>query len=112
MLEHDCVAAPLDDDERVEALGDLRDILHEIEAHDDDYGHRYGLVLAALMIANLGGLQAGIQVDAAEPGWVVASIELPTGQVGWHMPIHAQPYDGHSTEEKYARVRKFIEEAA
>jgi len=47
MLERDCVAAPLDDDERVEALGDLRDT-----------------------------------------------------------------YDGHSTPEKYARVRKFIEEAS
>lgn len=111
MIDHeDCVAAPPDEQDRAEMMDDLREILHEVEAHDTDYEVRYNLVFAALMMAAAAGLEAGIQVDDAQPGWVVACIELPTGPVGWHMPVHKKPYDGHSTEEKYRRVRDFIEE--
>ena len=55
-------------------------------------------------------------VDAAEPDWPVLYIQLPTGQLSWHIAPEDVPlfthvrrdpaveWDGHSTEEKYARL--------
>jgi len=51
--------------------------------------------------------------------WTVC-IELPTGQATWHIPewdlhlfrgietAHENIWDGHTTEEKYVRVRKLL----
>lgn len=56
-------------------------------------------------------------VDDAEPGWTKAVyIDLPSGQASWHIPDHeipdlfghlqesGEPWDGHTTEEKYERL--------
>lgn len=86
---------------------DLKEMLTEIEEHDQDYEPRYVLVLLALAAAASCGLPAGFAIDPAEPDWPVAFIELPTGQVSWHMPAHKTPY-GHSTPEKYERTRAFV----
>lgn len=57
-----------------------------------------------------------IQPDPAEPDWPVLYIQLPTGQCTWHIResdielfAHVrrdvyEPWDGHTTEEKYERV--------
>lgn len=58
--------------------------------------------------------------EKAEEGWKhVVYIELPTGQCSWHVPdfiLHwykhleisdTVEYDGHTTEEKYERVKAF-----
>lgn len=63
------------------------------------------------------GFYAGIGLDKdGEPGWQhVVYIELPSGQVSWHVPDteiylfshlgeYVLPYDHHTTEEKYKRV--------
>ena len=54
--------------------------------------------------------------DPAEPDWAVVTINLPTGQVTWHVApddmdlfghvaaTGTDLFDGHSTEEKYARL--------
>lgn len=81
--------------------------LRNIEKYDTTYDQRYRWVFGALYAALLAGLDAGVKVDPAEPGWPVVYIELPTGQVSWHMPEHGRPWDGHSTEEKYARCREY-----
>lgn len=39
----------------------------------------------------------------------VVYIELPTGQVSWHMPEHPRAWDGHSTSLKYRRIRQFVD---
>ena len=82
--------------------------LHEIMAHDTDYPVRYGLVLHAMAAAHSAGYRTGIAIDPAEPAWPVVYIELPTGQVSWHMPAHGDAYDGHTTSEKYFRVQRWI----
>ena len=89
-------------------LDALKRALAAIEKHDTDYVVRYGLVLDALGYAGHLGYVAGIALDPAEPEWPVVYIELPTGQVSWHMPRYANDFDGHTTEEKYARIREFI----
>ncbi len=90
----------------------LRRVLREIKASDTDYERRYSLVLLAVSHANRLGYRAGFRIDPAEPEWPVAYIELPTGQVSWHMPQHPHTWDGHSTEEKYARIDAFLGEVA
>lgn len=54
--------------------------------------------------------------DPAEPDWAVVTVSLPTGQACWHVApgdmdlfgfvpaSDAELWDGHSTEEKYARL--------
>lgn len=88
--------------------GDLADLLAAIERFDTDYPIRQALVLTALAQAYACGLKAGVRIDPAEPEWPVAYVELPSGQVSWHMPQHDRPFDGHSTEEKYRRCAEFI----
>lgn len=82
--------------------------LEQIEAHDTDYAKRYDLVWTAVMYARLLGYPAGVRIDPAEPDWPVVHIELPTGQVTWHMPQHETEWDGHDTAEKYRRCNEFV----
>jgi hypothetical protein len=93
-----------DNDARLAAL------LILIEAHDTDYAERYALVIDALSVARKAGCLVGFRIDPESPEWPVAYIELPTGQVSWHMPQHETPWDGHDTAEKYRRCRAFVEE--
>lgn len=79
-------------------------LLVSIQANDQKYEVRYGLVLQAVAYAHSLGLKAGYRIDPAEPEWPVAYIELPTGQITFHLPQHSVAWDGHSTEEKYRRV--------
>lgn len=90
----------------------LADELRAIEAHDTDYSLRYGLVLHALYLAWECGYPAGLRIDPNEQEWPCAYIELPTGQVSWHMPQHTEAWDGHSTATKYARIREFRDSLA
>lgn len=89
------------------AYAALKSTLALIEQNDTNYAIRYGLVLRALSLAVQCGYAAGIALDSNDPDWPVAYIELPSGQVSWHMPKHSVEYDGHSTEEKYTRIRMF-----
>lgn len=99
---------------RVYSPGQLAALLAAIEANDEKYEPRYGLVLDAVALAHRLGYSAGFRIDPAEPEWPVAYIELPMpdgspGQVTWHLPQHATVYDGHTTAEKYARCNRYIE---
>lgn len=82
-------------------------LLDQIEQHDTDYERRYRLVLQLVLVARDAGFPAGFRIDPSEPEWPVATVELPTGQVSWHMPQHEQPWDGHDTATKYERCRTF-----
>lgn len=78
---------------------------------DSVYRERAHLVahLAAIYPAALG-------MDPAEPDWAVVYIDTAEGQLSWHIspddmdlfahvsPVHNVEWDGHSTEEKYARL--------
>ncbi|MEV7389595.1 hypothetical protein [Streptomyces sp. NPDC091215] len=82
---------------------------------DGAYRERAHLValLAALYPAHIG------YTDPAAINWLVVTIETPTGQMSWHIaerdrdlfehvrlvPSVHNVWDGHSTEEKYARLR-------
>lgn len=81
---------------------------------DSVYRERAHLVahLAALYPSHIG------HTDPAEPDWAVVVIEAPGGQLSWHVSPDdmdlfghvkptgpdSRPWDGHSTDEKYARL--------
>ena len=87
------------------------DVILQAEAAND-YDYRNLLVYEAMTLALRMDLKAGIRIDLAEPDWPVAYIELPTGQITYHLPRHDTPWDGHTTEEKNRRIRKFIMDIA
>lgn len=71
---------------------------------------RNRLILYAISAAVTEGVPVGILIDPAEPEWPCVMFELPgIGQVGWHVPQHRHPYDGHDTRTKYERIRAFQE---
>jgi hypothetical protein len=82
--------------------------LKKIEENDQNYQTRYGLVLKAMLQAQQIGYPTGIRIDPQEPEWPVAYIELPTGQVSWHMPPHEKAWDGHDTPTKYDRIDDYF----
>ena len=84
----------------------LREILGH--ARQGDYAARECGVLMAVAEARALGYEAGFRIDPAEPEWPVAFIQLPTGQVSWHMPQFPLEWDGHTTEEKNARIVSFF----
>lgn len=84
------------------AIG-LFDMIHS-------YDDRNRCVVKAVWLALHQGLRAGFRLDEKEPEWPVAFIELPTGQVSWHLPQHSSAWDEHTSEEKQARCLQFIRE--
>lgn len=89
-----------------------------------DYHGRYTLVLIAIGLAAQLGYPTGFDVDLRvdPPGFpIVAYIEIPEEetqelgvpwvwhQLSWHMPVHINPYDGHTTPEKYRLIQHYIE---
>jgi hypothetical protein len=75
----------------------------------DAYFDRNQAVMALARLAQKQGYRVGLVVDPQEPDWPVLMIDLPMGQVGWHLPkdeiVGEWPqfpdeWDGHSLEEK------------
>ncbi|WP_086853371.1 hypothetical protein [Amycolatopsis kentuckyensis] len=90
----------------------LRLALGDIEPNDTNYPVRYVRVFQAAAMALQCGYTAGVRLDPAEPDWPVVYIDLPTGQVSWHMPAYSPAWDRHTTAEKYERIRAFIAQEA
>lgn len=86
----------------------LKLLLYEIMKNDTNYAKRNPQILQALGIAAQIGYPCGIRIDADEPMWPVVFIELPVGQVSWHIPEHIERFNGHTTEEKHNRIKKFL----
>ncbi len=53
-------------------------------------------------------MKAGIRFDPEEPDWPVAFIELPTGQISYHLEPHDIAWDKHTTEEKQIRILNYV----
>lgn len=79
---------------------------------EDRYADRNRLIYGALAIAARGGLNAGVAIDPNEPAWPVAYIDLPTGQVSWHLPRYPGTWDGHDGPTKTARISDYIHDVA
>jgi hypothetical protein len=105
-----CALAPASPGRAMNDSQRLAAKLMEIQAWNErkDYDERNRLTYEALAMAQECGFLAGIRIDAREPEWPCAFIELPTGQVSWHLPQHVNEWDNHTTEEKQVRMLRFI----
>ncbi|MFJ2267773.1 hypothetical protein ACIOHO_15630 [Streptomyces sp. NPDC087849] len=90
-------------------------------ALDATYRERAHLVahLAAIHPSHIG------HTDPTAPDWAVVTVETPAGQMTWHIAerdmdlfTHVQPtnricrgWDGHTTDEKYQRMRDLTQAA-
>lgn len=89
------------------------------------YTERNRVVALAARMAERDGFDAGVfdHEGEAEPGWsTVVAIDLPTGQVSWHLPDaeaaafttglpeYPGSWDGHTTDEKHARIEAFLKD--
>ena len=84
---------------------------------DQAYHDRNLVVQLAAKLAIQCGLKAGIRERQGQ--WPILYIDLPTGQVSWHIPadelIPGLPdfpdsWDGHDLEMKRRRVNRFMED--
>ncbi|MCX4863488.1 MULTISPECIES: hypothetical protein [unclassified Streptomyces] len=97
-------------DDALDALYDQLDATYRERAHLVAH-------LAALHPSHIG------HTDPKLPDWAVVTVETPAGQMTWHIAerdidlfTHVQPtnricrgWDGHTTDEKYARMRDLTE---
>lgn len=89
--------------------GDLASLLRGIEQAErvEEYAIRNQQVWQAAGLAASLGYEVGVRLDPEEPLWPVLFIELPTGQISFHLPAFSQGWDGHDTPTKYARCRAY-----
>lgn len=88
------------------------------QALDAVYAERNQCVALIARMASIMGNRVGLRTSSDfEPGWQnCIMIDLPTGQVSWHLkdselplfnfPDYPDAWDGHSTQEKYRRVNE------
>ena len=81
------------------------------------YFDRNQAAMALAKLAQAQGMKVGLRVDHKEPDWPVLMVDLPTGQVSWHLPKdevvgqfpeYIQEWDGHDLETKRQRMEAFI----
>ena len=83
---------------------------------DEAYVDRNLAVQVLAILANQKGYQIGIR--NREDDWPILYVDLPTGQVSWHipkdeivalLPDYPGEWDGHDLKEKRDRLRRFLE---
>ena len=100
-----------------QACVNLPTALEWIEKYDKEqnYERRTIFVYHALALAAHKGFPCGIRFDSDEKEgkkWPVVAIQLPgVGEVAWHCKAYPHAFDGHSTEEKYKRIARYVEQS-
>lgn len=83
---------------------------------EDAYYDRNQAIMALAKLAIQQGYTVGVKIDPNEPNWPVLMVDLPTGQVGWHLPKdeligewpeYKKEWDGHTLNEKRKRMHQF-----
>lgn len=88
---------------------DLARVLQKIKINDNTYDIRYKLVFKAMYLAAELGYKTGQQKsEDNDEEWYILYIELPEGQVSWHMPSNDILWDGHDNNKKYERCDAYI----
>lgn len=85
-------------------------ILSAVRQADEvkDYELRNKGILTAMVTCLAIGYPAGVRFDPQEPEWPVVYMELPTGQISYHIPQFPEAWDNHTVEEKNARLESFV----
>jgi hypothetical protein len=84
---------------------------------DAIYAERNAVILAFAAMAERHGWFVGVSADPNAEGWPVLLVDTDFGQVSWHLPAGEMPeaippypgeWDGHTTPEKYARLKRVV----
>ena len=84
----------------------------------DAYFDRNQVVMALALLCRAYRLPVGIQIPGGDSDWPILFIDLPQGQVSWHLPaneittefpLYSGEWDGHTLEQKRERLAAFIE---
>ncbi len=94
------------------------EVITELLAERDAlYADRNRAVQLAAKLAEERGYAVGLRVDPNEPDWPVLMIDLPTGQISYHLAsgeaypvwdLYEGEWDGHTNEEKADRIYRFV----
>jgi hypothetical protein len=90
---------------------------------EEAYYDRNQAVMLAAKLAQMQGYDTGWRVDPDEPHWPILFIELPSGQVSWHIPMEealdhgvdiegrttGPVWDGHTLNGKRHRILVFVQ---
>lgn len=76
--------------------------------NEQNYAVRNSLVYEALTMTSRLNMACGIGIDPNEPEWPTIFINLPNGQISYHVPSYVGTWDKHSTPEKNLRILAFI----
>jgi hypothetical protein len=85
----------------------LVDILKLIVEKNTKYDERYPLVVEAMGLATRLEYKVGVRYDKDEKNpekWPVFCIQIPTGEVSWHMPAWEQEFTRYDDKEKFKRI--------
>ena len=95
---------------------------------DDAYYDRNQAAMLAARLAWMVGYFVGWKPNEDDPDWPILFIDLPAGQVSWHIPrsevgaicfdifhdglvpLYNRPWDGHTVEEKRRRISAYLKE--
>lgn len=84
---------------------------------DEIYTERNLLAQLVAALAQSLHMPVGQGIDPAQPAWPLIYVDLPTGQLSWHIPQHElvvelvrypAAWDGHSPEERQQRILSFL----
>ena len=106
-------------------IGETSDGYHTF---NELYEHRHALFLALMAIYNASTINAWMSKKHSDgtsmDGWFIAGIELPTGQISYHLPDRlwskclrtqasvlpkAPVWDGHTSQDVITRLLTFVE---
>jgi len=107
---------------RAATIGEVSDGFHTLNAQDE---HRHRLFLALMSTCTHRAWFSKLHHDGEMPfgeDWFIAGIELPSGQVSYHLPMHLWEcarltnarelpvgieWDGHTSNDVLKRLREF-----
>ena len=81
------------------------------------YFDRNQAAQALAKLAQAQGMTVGVKKNEEDPEWPILFIDLPTGQVSWHLtadevvvkfPEYEGEWDGHDLDVKRQRVESFL----
>lgn len=105
-------------------MSDMGEVSDGYPTFNELYDHRCHL-FAALMNSNRGiSWKSRLHADgSAFPGWIIAGMHLPTGDITYHLPetmwdtldaigerTRAPDWDGHTSADVVKRLRSWLTE--
>lgn len=104
-------------------MGDIGETSDGYHTFNELYEHRHALFMALAKTSEFLAWKSRLHADGTRfDGWFVAGIELPTGQITYHLPERlwdacpaevlerGRLWDGHTSDDVVQRLTEFATE--